>query len=108
MRERESRVFKKKSYGLIYEFFGEFSELVGLLIRRESRVEVSINVGIAASKKADRRNRRKGCYVTVVGNEEDCVIGVDGGSLIRVFEVFWVRKMKELDRVTSVPNPPHR
>ena len=70
---------------------------MGLLIQRESRVEVSINVGIVASKKADRRNRRKGRYVTVVGNGEDWVIGVDGGSLIRVFEVFWVRKTKESD-----------
>ena len=68
-------------------------------------MEVSIDIGIAASNKANRRNRRRGHYVTVVGNGEECVVGA---SLIRVFEVFWVRKTKKLGWVTLVSNPAHR
>ena len=80
-------MFERKSCGLVRWSFGEFSESVGLLIRRENRVEVSIDVGISASKKAGRRNRRRRTLRDLVGNGEDYV-GGGGASSIRVFEVF--------------------
>ena len=52
-------MFERKSCGLVCWFFGEFSKSVGLLIQSENRVEVSINIGIVASKKAGRQNRRR-------------------------------------------------
>ena len=71
-------------------------------------MEVSIDVGIVASKKVDSRNRRRGRYVTVVGNGEDCVVVGGSASSIRVFKVFRVRKMKESSWVTSVSNLANR
>ena len=107
LREWELRVFERKSCGLVRWSFGEFSESMGLLIWRENRVEVSIDVRIAASKKAGRQNRRRRTLRDLVGNGEDYVVGGGGASSIRIFEVFQVKKTKESGQVTLASNPAH-
>ena len=62
LRVRKNRVLAGKTCGLVRWvafLFGEFSKSIALLFWRKSRVEASVDVGIAASKEANRRKRRR-------------------------------------------------
>ena len=91
----KSRVLVEKTCGLvrwIVFLFGEFSKSIVLLFWRKSRVEVSVDVGIATSKKANYRKRRRRTSVTVIRNIRDCVVG--NGQHIRLEFFFRVQAVK--------------
>ena len=74
----KSRVLAGKTCGLVHWvvfLFDEFSKSIVLQFWRNSRVKVSVDVGIAALKKANRREWRRRTPRTVFENERDCVIG---------------------------------
>ena len=76
--------------------FDEFSKPIVFLFWRKSRVEVNIDVGIAASKKKYRRNEGGGHHIP--SSETEGIASSASAAAahqIRVFTRFRVRKTKE-------------
>ena len=81
---------------------------LALLFRRKNRVEVSVDVGIAALKKVGHRNRRRKTPRHRHRKRVDCVVIGSGAPSFRVIKVFRVRKTKDSGRATSISSLVHR
>ena len=86
--------------------FGEFSKPIVLLFWRKSRVEVNINVGIAMSKKENRRNEGGGCHIP--SSETEGVVSAAAAHQIRVFVRDRAEKMQSRVRFRPLNRPTER
>ena len=97
-----------KSVWLVRWFSRSSWNRLALLFWRKNRVEVSIDVGIAALKKVGRRNRRRKTPRHRHRKQVDCVVIGSSAPSFRVIKVFRARKTKDSGRATSVSSLVHR